>query len=727
MTGPLKAIERPEIPLNGEQLKRLAFLCDRTLRSQPALEDWLVRIPLSHSVNLPFLPIRCFRFCHVSRFPETSASSEVKKRFLSSGSTQVVRATHSLGNEGLNAYKISAWEGFQAACLRLGIPEGTPLFSLVPPADVWADSSLAAMVSYWQEAGVPVHFVDTNSNPQTLALVLRAEQKKHPQLRNFILFGTSLHHLHVCQWQRLQNSGEPFIDADNVWLFDTGGTKGRTQHTTQEELHAAVRQWFTPHCKVHLLSEYGMCELASQAYSLSSPHSGIFACAPQLHVFALSPSLDVLLPAGEKGFLGFVDLANVDSWPCLITEDLGTVLDSSHTRFVLEGRAPDATVKGCSLNVRSTHRFDLDQESNNSRVAQKEQSRLIQNHPKDKSVRTLFTNTALLEKVDRTFWTPSAMADLEGMLQFWNSKENERKLVSENALAEETIAIVSAANTPIAWLFPAVHAWLMGAESVRLHLPSLRQDDPLSRLVRGQTRALAAAFNAVSETHFVHVEQGRILLEPDDAHAHRILLFGSDETLATVSEEMKKRHLHQTLIGLGDFQNCASADDNTKPDEIALMCSRWWGRGCLTPVLLSLPEHWPNERCRAFVANVFSSLQAQMARRWKEAQDVLSQPQLLQQFAHQHNAIEARVLCLHAQWPLEFLTDSSTGVAVANLTHTKQTPEQLRRAFKAWGGCGWLTIVRGEKESSEIHHTVSPTLWDEHQGNTWKQWLLKKE
>jgi hypothetical protein len=717
-------MEQPEIPMNDEQLKRLAFLCDRTLRAHPELEDWLVHINISASVRLPFLPIRCFRLCSVSRFPDVRASHSSLKHFLSSGSTQAVRATHHMGSEGLAAYKVSALEGFQTACLRLGIPEGTPVVSLVPPADVWSDSSLAAMVSFWKENGIPVSFADIHSDPNNLAALLQVAQKQNPALRNFILFGTSLHHLQVSQWQRQENAGKPFIDADTVWLFDTGGTKGRTQHTTQAELHAAVREWFAPDCHVHLLSEYGMCELASQAYSVSSPNTGQFACAPQLKAFAIAPSLDALVPQGEKGFLGFVDGANVDSWPFVITEDLGSVQDASHTRFVLEGRAPDATVKGCSLNVRSTYRFDLTSSSDISGTAQSIAPQELLRAPASK--RSLFSAASFLKKLDRRHWTPSSLADLETSLQRWNSDEQEQALIRENALVDETLAIVSAANTPIAWLFPAVHAWLMGAERVRLHLPSLRQDDPLSTLVRGQTIALATAFNSVTQSAFIEVAQGRILSQDNETRAHRIVLFGSDETLSTVSIEIQKRGTQTVLIGLGDFQNSARADENTSPTEVALMCSRWWGRGCLTPVQLELPEHWTQEHSQTFTQAVFTALKTEMGRRWEEAKSALDGVQLLQRFAHQHNRAEARVLCHQSQLPLDIFSDAGSGVAVADLTRATDIPAQLQLSFKNFGGCGWLTIVRSRNKFPEVRSSVEPTLWDLHQGKTWQQWLLKK-
>ncbi len=48
-------------------------------------------------------------------------------------------------------------------------------------------------------------------------------------------------------------------------VIETGGTKGKTRSVTREELYTLISNCFSVD-RNHIVSEYGMCELASQAY-----------------------------------------------------------------------------------------------------------------------------------------------------------------------------------------------------------------------------------------------------------------------------------------------------------------------------------------------------------------------------------------------------------------------------------------------------------------------------
>jgi hypothetical protein len=65
-----------------------------------------------------------------------------------------------------------------------------------------------------------------------------------------------------------------------------------------------------------------------------------------MRVRALDPATLAELPEGSTGLLAFFDLANVGSALHVLTEDLGRV--EGHG-FRLEGRAPEADLRGCSL------------------------------------------------------------------------------------------------------------------------------------------------------------------------------------------------------------------------------------------------------------------------------------------------------------------------------------------------------------------------------------------
>ena len=125
-------------------------------------------------------------------------------------------------------------------------------------------------------------------------------------------------------------------------IMETGGMKGRREELTRSELHARLCQAF----QVDLIhSEYGMTELFSQAYSKGN---GIFECPPWMKVVCrdLQDPL-TLLPAGKRGALNIIDLANQNSCSFIATEDVGIVHENG--TFEILGRMNNSEIRGCNL------------------------------------------------------------------------------------------------------------------------------------------------------------------------------------------------------------------------------------------------------------------------------------------------------------------------------------------------------------------------------------------
>lgn len=719
MTLPGNAIQCPEINLTSEQIAVLRGICDRTLRARPELEQWILPLHISNSELLPFLPMRCFREANVSPYPDTQQPGQKPQpqwtEFFSSGSTNVVRARHRMGERGLAAYRKSACEGILGAFERFGIARQVPILSLVPPPILWPDSSLSAMLSFWKEAGLLVSFVDVSENGRALEQAFADLNGNYGAVDEVVIFGTSIHHLHISQWQEACHSGRPFLKAGRVWCFDTGGTKGRTQNTTQSALHKSIEHWFSPDCEINIVSEYGMCELASQAYSAAVPHNSVFQCAEELRVVAISPQLDSILPTHKKGFLGFIDLANVDSWPCIISEDLGSTLSDNQKTFKLEGRAPDASIKGCSLNVRKSYRFDLNPHSSNVVKTAAGNTMPVK--------RTLFRADSLLQSLDPALWTPSALSDLKNSLNGWAAAAGP----SPNntlELSGQSIAAVTSANIPITWLFPATHAWLLGASSFDVFLPSIRQEDPLSALVRQQIINLAAAFNQAAGADFVTVQSGRILSDNESTLPDRLLVFGTDETIETISGELLRRQSRCKLIPMGHFQNSSEASDFCDAETLGKICSFWFGRGCLTPLEITIPNEWTPAENSKFCENLFHILRAEMTARYQQSNEPDLQAAL--PYLHQHNLAEARAQTYLFNHACVFHQDSNAGVVVADLTLTQTFgSEKFREKMRGFAGSGWVNIVRRENITPHSVENPTPGLNDNHQGHSWKDWLLK--
>jgi hypothetical protein len=125
-------------------------------------------------------------------------------------------------------------------------------------------------------------------------------------------------------------------------IMETGGMKGRREELTRTELHAQLCRAFQVN-EIH--SEYGMTELFSQAYSKGK---GVFECPPWLKVVCrdLQDPLS-LLPAGKRGALNVIDLANQNSCSFIATEDVGIVHENG--TFEILGRMSHAEIRGCNL------------------------------------------------------------------------------------------------------------------------------------------------------------------------------------------------------------------------------------------------------------------------------------------------------------------------------------------------------------------------------------------
>jgi len=95
------------------------------------------------------------------------------------------------------------------------------------------------------------------------------------------------------------------------------------------------------------INEYGMTELCSQYYDFRFEEDlAVKAGPPWLRARVLDPDTLAPLPRGEVGILQHFDLANLDSVSAVLTEDLGRETDHG---FVLLGRVPNATPRGCSI------------------------------------------------------------------------------------------------------------------------------------------------------------------------------------------------------------------------------------------------------------------------------------------------------------------------------------------------------------------------------------------
>ncbi|MBL7941716.1 MAG: acyl transferase, partial [Flavobacteriales bacterium] len=125
-------------------------------------------------------------------------------------------------------------------------------------------------------------------------------------------------------------------------IIETGGMKGRRRELTREEVHATLKSAFAVN---DIISEYGMTELLSQAWSTSN---GRFRCPAWMRILVRDTTDPAnLIGHGRTGGINVIDLANVHSCSFIATEDLGK--SYADGEFEVLGRFDQAEARGCAL------------------------------------------------------------------------------------------------------------------------------------------------------------------------------------------------------------------------------------------------------------------------------------------------------------------------------------------------------------------------------------------
>ncbi len=174
-----------------------------------------------------------------------------------------------------------------------------------------------------------------------------------------LILGTAFSFVHLLDF--LAENNLQFRLPENSRVMETGGYKNRSRSLPKSELHALIteRLGIAPE---NIICEYGMSELSSQAYAVTSGewrvisgngsthHSSHithhFQFPPWARVQIISPETGREVGEGETGLIRIFDLANVFSVAAIQTEDLGVRRGDG---FELIGRAQLAEPRGCSL------------------------------------------------------------------------------------------------------------------------------------------------------------------------------------------------------------------------------------------------------------------------------------------------------------------------------------------------------------------------------------------
>ena len=268
--------------------------------------------------DIPFLPIELFKLRDVY-----CGEQEPEKVFTSSSTTGQTPSRHMM--QSLALYEQAFTRAFEQF---YGNAEGWSIYGLLPNYLQREGSSLVYMVDRLiSRCGSGGFYLDEYEQ-------LIADIKADPKPK--ILLGVS-----YALWD-LAEQYAPKLE--NTVVMETGGMKGHREELPKAEFHKILTRAFGVE-KIH--SEYGMAELTSQAYSSGD---GVFYAPQWMRVMVRDVNNPLkVLPAGSRGALNIIDLANLSSCAFIATQDVGRTYDDG--AFMVEGRLSGAEVRGCNLLV----------------------------------------------------------------------------------------------------------------------------------------------------------------------------------------------------------------------------------------------------------------------------------------------------------------------------------------------------------------------------------------
>lgn len=317
-------------------------LC-RIHRARPGtVDDWR---------QIPAVPACAFKELDLTCLP-----SEARTRyFCSSGTTAEKRSRHFHSAESLAIYEMSLLTWFKTSFLSNPAENPRCMF-LTPSAGEAPTSSLVHMFETLRRTvaangSLFAGRVDADGHwsldiERLLATLRQCEEEHLP----VTLLGTAFNFVHLID--ALTDRRLEIRLPTGSRVMETGGYKGRSRSLSRAGLHDAISRSLGI-ADEDIISEYGMCELGSQAYdnvrsfSRQSPQTPRpFRFPPWARFLVVSPETGKLAGEGEPGLLRVFDLANAASVLAIQTEDLAI---QQQDGFELIGRARQTEPRGCSL------------------------------------------------------------------------------------------------------------------------------------------------------------------------------------------------------------------------------------------------------------------------------------------------------------------------------------------------------------------------------------------
>jgi hypothetical protein len=304
---------------------------------------------LTHWTQVPAVPTRAFK-----ELAWTSlAPGERETVFHSSGTGGGRPSRHFHSAASLRLYETSLLPWFRAHA-PAGPVERWDMLFLTPAPELAPHSSLVHMLETVRRkwgtgmadyaGNLDAHGAWTVDFQRVLSVLAGAERAAAP----LAILGTA--YAFVTVLDRLVAEGMCAALPPGSWAMETGGYKGRSRSLAKTELYRLMNQRLgLP--RTHVVSEYGMSELSSQAYDHRAGEAEDrpprrFRFPPWARAVVISPETGTPVEEGQTGLVRVLDLANVASVLAVQTEDLAIRHGED---FELVGRVALAEPRGCSL------------------------------------------------------------------------------------------------------------------------------------------------------------------------------------------------------------------------------------------------------------------------------------------------------------------------------------------------------------------------------------------
>lgn len=515
-------------------------------------------LPTLGKQGIPYLPIEYFRADRIHALFRQSGNNKPAKIFKSSGTTEEAAAQSLFSTDGLLLYMGQSLKIFHDVMKRFYRKDSTNIggISLIPHVSEWPDSSLSQMISWFSDFW-KLSFV----KPEELSDYLESSKSDEP----LWIFGTAFHYVNLFDRGMRRKLPEGSL------VFETGGYKGKSRELSRDILFKLISDlFFIPTGRV--VSEYGMCELACQAYDFTDKpdRPRTFRLPAWVNRLVYQGS-DGSKPKGE-GALVVYDPLRIDfPWP-IRTQDVVDM--KSDSTFSYMGRVPHAPLKGCSFKAEE----DAGKKSGLlvSLPSSSVKSIPFKLRPKDvKAVLIKFLNAAeTLKSLEREFHSSSAATQaIEDLKSSLPSDEEawQTTIQNSNAKPGDHWLIIAPNNHSLASIYPVVVGAIAGLKlSVRLPRNFEHKDSFLHLFLTELSKISPLAVLPSS----LRIPEG-----PLPENLSHIMIFGDDKTILNLE---KKSSVPLKAFGTGITVSLLSSFTQSEAKLLAKDALSLGQKGCLS-------------------------------------------------------------------------------------------------------------------------------------------------